>query len=95
MSAPTVVSPGKSALSMSIVGNVSGILRFRESWRGSGMKSPRSCNLRRTKPVGPMALCSDLDCYSKCVDLTSHEMERERVELTRYEILKEAEVVHD
>ena len=78
-----------------IVGHAENILRYREIWRGFGMKEPRSCNLRRTKPEGPMILCSDLDCYEACVELTSHEMEKERVELTRYEILKEAEGIHD
>lgn len=59
--------------SISIVKNVESILRFTESWRDSGMKNPDSCNLRRTRPVGPMVLCSDLDCYRKCVELTKNE----------------------
>ena len=93
MSVPIVRGPSKrpSQGYTFTVGHAESILRFRESWGDFGMKSPRSCNLRRTKPEGPMVLCSDLDCYRKCVELTSYEMERERVELTRYEMLKEAE----
>lgn len=73
MPVPTVEGPGRSAPSTSTVENVESILKYRESWGGIGMKDPRTCSLRRTKPVGPMILCSDLDCYEKCVELTKKE----------------------
>lgn len=34
------------------------------------MPNPKTCNLRRTKPVGPMPLCSDLECFEACVIFT-------------------------
>jgi len=43
------------------------------------MPDPRSCNLRKTKPVGPMILrarailCNDLDCFKKCVEFNRKE----------------------
>lgn len=37
------------------------------------MPDPRSCQLRKTKPMGPMTLCSDLECFKKCVELTRKE----------------------
>ena len=41
------------------------------------MPRPKTCSLRRTKPVGPMTLCSDLGCYEVCVELTDKERDQE------------------
>lgn len=84
MSVLIVGVPGRLAPSTFTVGRVKNILKYRESWMGFGMKNPRTCNLRQTRPVGPMILCSDLDCYGKCVELT----ENERVEDQRYQKMK-------
>lgn len=41
----------------------------------SEMPNPKTCNLRRTRPVGPMPLCSDLECFEACVIFTLEEIE--------------------
>ena len=34
-----------------------------------GLK-PKSCQIRRQRPQGPMFGCQDLECFDKCVELT-------------------------
>jgi len=48
------------------------------------MNNARTCPIRRSKPVGPLTVCKDMDCFKSCVEITIQEKERGRMDY-RYE----------
>ncbi len=62
------------------------------------MPIPKSCSLRKTKPIGPIICCSDLDCFEECIDISRIEREiekdKEKNRLLVQEIIYESNKIH-